>query len=1621
MRILIVDDRPLGARKLRDDILTAESDYQVEMAVSDGVTSAAERARQIVREARERFDIFLIDDSMGAGPNGTELMAELRRLSPSSEAIIFTAYGDEAGKQRAIEAGARAYITRPVNERELLWQLHGVQRDQDTRRERDWLQLLADTTRELQAANAIQNAGQAIVKGAQQLKFQRARLRMVCEGQGEQIKLIGVSQVGTVGLSDDYQTIRRSLSDLPYSRKVLLETRKPTLFHARELGEAPWDEFIGAPKDDWFKVPLFVGDTPIGTLSLDNGAEPIRYTGNDRQQLEQLLDLFGKQAAAALERARLQEQTEILSDIGRVATIKAAQGDLDALLTEVRQQVARLMNVDNFMAVLVDPDSSLLDFRLNYEGGQQLPRQWRDPECGLVGYLIRENRPLWFPDGEEAEFRRQHKVPDCGIMSQCWLGVPLPGDSDIPIGALVVQHYENPQQYDSNHQRLLEAIARLIAGAVDLVGRREREAAKNRRSEFLSKIVQRLSDLLQRNEEWFWHLLLKFLTDECGLKFNRAAIFLADNDRDSLYGRLGVGQLLGQEAHREWERLVEAGHTGAKQRCDLEDFFAHLHTRQDTDYTPIERQASSWNVSIAGAILRRIRETGKPEVVPPEQASDLLPYLPEAYCAGLKASSSAACVVMPLSANGRFLGMVLADNAFTNEPVRPEVLATLTEIARYAADLWERQDTRRRELSPAQREQLAGLRAQALQTIQDQHLQTGLQCICKKARELLQVDSVVIYPLEGDGVTYLSKKVAQSGLDSDKAKKTFAIRPRQHGMFAYVKRVGKLVIPDVSQTDLCFSDPQGVNQPLQQHGFIRDHEIQAFMGMALRSRNTGDPLGVMYLNFKKPHRFTAQEETLAEELADIAGLGISAARKDDESVQSHRAQELNRLLLVLEAALSPDADDTKSVSALLANAMMLLPTANRVELMVLEGVEGQYTEDGNWRVFHSQRGEPLVEEKQSISDSKVAEQAFLDGLLASKPCEQPGDLSALAAPIHHSKRVVGVLQVTSHEVADFDERDRARISELASAAGLVIGSLRHRQGLLGAVLKAAEEVTRPSSLQETLQAVVDQSHRAAPDLDCVTLWYRQPDSGKLVTGPFWGVKDADFHEGEISESELVQSIMQENEAVWAEDVQHHRLFERHSEEHSFIKKEGIVSTAVLLLRDEDVSVGALFFNYRKSHIFRYEEKNAFPIFAAIAAASIRDAQLIEAAKRGQKRLLAALEVAKAAGAFWRREQVLPAILTALRDHFGQYVANASPYLLLYNADDRVLELPEEAREFYPAQQGNANSTRLPLEAPRIACKAARRCLNEKRGVVVNIPDVTREENYKAPDSTTRSELCAGLWRDGDLLGVLVLKSQELNAFTEEDRRLFELVSEQVAAALERANQVAEKRVNDYLTGAMAWASDLAHDINIDIGFIRDNAYRIWTREPKITEQGKRWAKEIDAKASELKDKARDKDSERISVSTDLSDFLKKKLDEWQVRACPNTEISSDWGETAMMASIYPEQLWRALRHLLRNALHAMEYRGQIWLRLRPGDPDRVELQVENSGPDIPPEVRQRLFREPYSTKAQGGGMGLLIAEMLIKSMGGTLRLEPSQPGRGPVFTISLPRAKDAQEGCDDAA
>jgi len=103
-------------------------------------------------------------------------------------------------------------------------------------------------------------------------------------------------------------------------------------------------------------------------------------------------------------------------------------------------------------------------------------------------------------------------------------------------------------------------------------------------------------------------------------------------------------------------------------------------------------------------------------------------------------------------------------------------------------------------------------------------------------------------------------------------------------------------------------------------------------------------------------------------------------------------------------------------------------------------------------------------------------------------------------------------------------------------------------------------------------------------------------------------------------------------------------------------------------------------------------------------------------------------------------------------------------------------------------------------------------------------------------------------------------------------------------------------------------------------------------------------------------------------------------------------------------------LARVLRNLLTNALK-FTAAGEVRLISRWGD-DAVELEVSDTGIGIPPEHHERIFEEFYQVpggtdRGTGTGLGLPYAKRLVTILGGTLRVD-SEPGRGSVFTVTLP-------------
>jgi len=100
-----------------------------------------------------------------------------------------------------------------------------------------------------------------------------------------------------------------------------------------------------------------------------------------------------------------------------------------------------------------------------------------------------------------------------------------------------------------------------------------------------------------------------------------------------------------------------------------------------------------------------------------------------------------------------------------------------------------------------------------------------------------------------------------------------------------------------------------------------------------------------------------------------------------------------------------------------------------------------------------------------------------------------------------------------------------------------------------------------------------------------------------------------------------------------------------------------------------------------------------------------------------------------------------------------------------------------------------------------------------------------------------------------------------------------------------------------------------------------------------------------------------------------------------------------------------DQLFRVLVNLGQNAVQAGATRVEVSARQAEG---RVEIELADNGPGLPPRARERLF-EPFAGSARPGGMGLglAIARELMRAHGGDIRLVRST-GAGTVFRLELP-------------
>lgn len=269
------------------------------------------------------------------------------------------------------------------------------------------------------------------------------------------------------------------------------------------------------------------------------------------------------------------------------------------------------------------------------------------------------------------------------------------------------------------------------------------------------------------------------------------------------------------------------------------------------------------------------------------------------------------------------------------------------------------------------------------------------------------------------------------------------------------------------------------------------------------------------------------------------------------------------------------------------------------------------------------------------------------------------------------------------------------------------------------------------------------------------------------------------------------------------------------------------------------------------------------------------------------------------------------------------------------------------------------------------------------------------------------------WRDaaGRIIGIVAI-ARDITRAREVERRL--------AAAQARLLQVSRLDA----TGAMA--AGLAHEINQPLTAVSNYATAAtrllgeagappppWERIeevrrvlPNVTAQARRAGAILSRLRSFISDGATELRNEPVEeVLRDAAAIAGATL------AREEATLTLDLRLPLGSARIDRVQLQQVLFNLLRNAAEAMRDRPRREIRLSawragPQDQGALVIEVADSGPGLPEEVRAQLFEPFVSTKPDGLGVGLAICRRVVEAQGGGLETGTAPEG-GALFRIRL--------------
>ncbi|HEU5234677.1 MAG TPA: ATP-binding protein [Terriglobales bacterium] len=125
------------------------------------------------------------------------------------------------------------------------------------------------------------------------------------------------------------------------------------------------------------------------------------------------------------------------------------------------------------------------------------------------------------------------------------------------------------------------------------------------------------------------------------------------------------------------------------------------------------------------------------------------------------------------------------------------------------------------------------------------------------------------------------------------------------------------------------------------------------------------------------------------------------------------------------------------------------------------------------------------------------------------------------------------------------------------------------------------------------------------------------------------------------------------------------------------------------------------------------------------------------------------------------------------------------------------------------------------------------------------------------------------------------------------------------------------------------------------------------------------------------------------------------------------QVVTEIGPDSLPAKIDSDLFKQALLNIVINGAQSMSDGGTLTIRAHRQDGEDAQIEIQDTGPGIPPAIRDKIFNLYFTTKKSGSGIGLAMTYRIMQLHNGSIHFD-TRVGEGTIFYLTLPLARAEQ-------